>query len=508
MESTFSSQPWLSARWRQHLKHLTPLLIAIGFILLVWFFFPYQNRIQFDGDEGINLLKAMMVREGYPLYDQIWDDQPPLLTYLLVGFFQVFPMEVNPARFFILVLSAVLLAGAFLFMRQVWGSLHALFGVFLIALLPYYLELSVSVMVGLPSITFAMLAIAALPAWHHQRKRRWLVLSALAMSASVLIKLFTGFMVPVIGLGLIVGELAHYRHAWKQIRLLYPASLWSLVFLLLTGSVLLLSVSPGNFYQLIGSHLEARESIQSSLYTINFFLRESIPLLLLASLGILVTLASRNGLGLYLVAWLGAAYTLLFLHSPVWYHHQLLVTIPAALLGAAAAGETIRVLRKAVRERKFLSLETGFALIILLSSALVLYHQIPETFSELQFGANTHGDSLQDRDIVQKLYRKVGVYAVDTHWMITSIPMLAFRYKILVPPNLVVISTKRFQTGNLSEAELLRNILTYNPEQVLLNVEQPELKPYLKEYYDLVLTRPDYDLYVRLDVVGKQAPEP
>jgi hypothetical protein len=507
MQSSISSEPKAAPGRQKPLYYLIPLLLAVGFIFFVWLLFPYQNRIQFDGDEGINLLKAMMVREGYPLYDQIWSDQPPLLTYLLVGLFQVFPMEVNPARFFILVLSAVLLVGVFLFMRQVWGGLHALIGVLLILLLPYYLELSVSVMVGLPAIAFAMLALAPLPAWHRQRKRRWLVLSALAMSASVLIKLFTGFLVPIIGLGLIVGELAFYGRNWKHIRVLYPAFLWSLVFIIPTGAILLVSVSPGNLSQLFGSHLEARAMIQSSLYTINFFLRDSMPLLLLAGLGILVTLVSRRWLGLYLAAWLGSAYGLLLFHSPVWYHHQLLVTIPAALLGAAAVGEAIHALRKAFLERRFFSLHAVLGLAVLLSCALLLVGRVPNTLNGLQIGANTTRQPLQDRDLVLNMYRKVGQYAADTHWMVTTMPMLAFRYKIAVPPNLVVFSTKRFETGNLSDAEVLRNLLAYHPEQVLMPVELPELKAYLEENYDLVLRRGDVDLYIRLDIAGKQVPE-
>ncbi|MEJ2263532.1 MAG: hypothetical protein P8X95_08800 [Anaerolineales bacterium] len=61
-------------------------------------FFPFRDKLQFDGDEGINLMKTVLVMRGYPLYDQIWSDQPPLLTYLLVAAFRVFGVEVNVGR--------------------------------------------------------------------------------------------------------------------------------------------------------------------------------------------------------------------------------------------------------------------------------------------------------------------------------------------------------------------------------------------------------------------------
>jgi hypothetical protein len=61
-----------------------------------------------------------------------------------------------------------------------------------ILLLPTYLNLSVSVMVGLPALAFAMLR--CLPDHLAPTTQLiWLTLSAIALSLSVLTKLFTGF---------------------------------------------------------------------------------------------------------------------------------------------------------------------------------------------------------------------------------------------------------------------------------------------------------------------------
>ncbi len=194
------------------LQQITPVLLVIAFIAVVYLYFPFRNRLQFDGDEGINLMKASLVMKGYPLYEQIWSDQPPLLTYILVGAMRLLGTQVNAARFLILLLSAVLLVAAFYILRKIWGYPHALVGALLIIMLPFYLQLSVSVMVGLPSLTFAVLSLLGVISWHQGRRWIWLVLSALAFSASVLIKLFTGFLIPIILVGLVLGEWTRSRN--------------------------------------------------------------------------------------------------------------------------------------------------------------------------------------------------------------------------------------------------------------------------------------------------------
>ena len=130
-----------------------------------------------------------MVMKGYPLYDQVWSDQPPLMTYILVPVLKIFGMEVNVGRFTVLILSACLLWASFEFLRIVWGNLHAIAGAVLILLLPLYMTLSVSVMIGLPSLTFAMFSILSVAVWHIHRQTIFVVLSALAMSISTQIKL-------------------------------------------------------------------------------------------------------------------------------------------------------------------------------------------------------------------------------------------------------------------------------------------------------------------------------
>ena len=176
------------ALWRY--VHLS---LPVAFIVLMFVYFPFRDRFEFDLDEGLNAMKALLVARGYPLYSQVWSDQPPLLTYLLAACFRVFGANIDAGRTLVLLLSTLLMASAVQYLRISWGVWHALAGGLFILLLPFYTSLSVAVMVGLPSIAFAVLSLLFLEYWHQRGREGWLILSALALGLSVLTKLFTVF---------------------------------------------------------------------------------------------------------------------------------------------------------------------------------------------------------------------------------------------------------------------------------------------------------------------------
>ena len=482
---------------------IAPALVVLGFLAFMLLFFPFRNRFQFDGDEGINLMKASLVAKDYPLYDQIWSDQPPLLTYFLVAVFRLFGAEVNVARLLILFFSAVLLLASYLILRLIWGDLHALAGTFLIIILPTYMRLSVSVMVGLPSITFAMLSLLAVVLWHKQRKPLWLVLSALAMSVSVLIKIFTGYLVPIIGLGLLVNEFVRMRGRLRLWDLIWPAGLWAVIFGALTAAAILIWVGVGNLDQLVESHIQAEGLFNNQIYTINYHLQDSKLLLLLSLFGAGFAIIGRRWLSLYLIAWAGTAYVLLLRHSPVWYHHQLLVTLPAAMLGGIAFAEAIQALLSAYRNHQLFTARSLLAVLALVSFAAVLFDQVPDVAQyppRLKFGSNFVQKPLQATEIFTGMYEKAQEYGPRSQWMVTDLPMLAFRLGMKVPPNLVVFSNKRFKTDLIADGELYKAIETYQPEEVMVLKPIRGWDAYLSPNYQLVYTRRNMHLYIRDDI--------
>ena len=491
-----------------------PVLYFAGMVL----FYPFRNAFWMDLDEGINLVKAQMLLRGFGLYTEIWNDQPPLLTYLLAGVMRFLGPRANAGRLLVLLLACGLMWAALQYLSQVWGNWHAAAGAILLFLLPRFTDLSVSVLVGLPAIALATVSLWALIMWHKRRNYTWLIVSALALALSILAKIFTGFLAAIFLGGILAGELDRYREMGNWRRALAPALLWGTAFsiFLITPAVTL--IHPGNFGQLFESHLVARQLAiyRNDLgYSLAWQLQEARPILVLAILGAIYTIVSRRWLGSYALAWMVTAYLLLFRHVPVWSHQQLLITIPAALLAAAAVGEALSsiwaLLSRGIKTGsvRFKTRDQGIWLNLASIGLLAFILANRGGLTLLAFNSTPalRAPEFKETSSEARFLGYLREYGPQTHWLVTDLPIFAFYSGLPVPPNLVVFSSKRVDTGELSEEEVLRTIQVYRPEQVLLGrFDFPSLRQDLKERYDLVQARGLYALYVLKDIGPAEPP--
>lgn len=474
--------------------------VPLVFLVLMLGFYPFRATFEMDLDEGVNLMKGMLVVRGYTLYSQIWSDQPPLFTHMLAVLFRLVGFEVNAARVMVLILSGVLLWAGCLYLRMIWGKTAALIGLITILLLPTYLNLSVSVMVGLPALAFAMLSLLSLIAWHLQRQPVWLSLSAIALSLSVLTKLFTGFLAPVFVIGITLDEFAHASRPIRGWHILKMPVLWSGIFGGVTLLGVLALVGPVNLDQLIEPHLMAGQTgyfeAYGKSYTLWTHLAKAWPILALALVGEGIAIFERRWLAVYPFAWMVTATLLLANHTPVWSHQQLLVTLPAALLAAGAVGQAMEWASQGLRAGRR---SIGRSLVlgaVLLSLAWVLWARVPETFN--LFTADQTG--LKETSTEYQFMKRMEKYSQETKWVVTDLPMYAFRVGLPVPPNLAVFTSKRVASGNINEAEVLDTIKVLKPKQVMIGrFKFPDLEVYLDENYRLVLSRGDQRLYLWKD---------
>jgi hypothetical protein len=204
----------------------------------------------------------------------------------------------------------------------------------------------------------------------------------------------------------------------------------------------------------------------------------------------------RRWLMLYPLAWMLLAFVSLLFLTPVWFHHQLLVTLPAALLAAGATAETAKLAALALQRR---SMEQKLLLVSgLLALLLVVVSRAPDLYSIL----STPAAAVDRNAFEDKVLRRMEQFTDRTEWVFADLPMYAFQVGKPVPPELAVISWKRFAAGDLSQEQILEIVEAYRPEQILLGrFEFPILDPYLAENYRLVLEREgDLALYVRNDI--------
>jgi hypothetical protein len=195
----------------------------------------------------------------------------------------------------------------------------------------------------------------------------------------------------------------------------------------------------------------------------------------------------------------------LLLNRPTWPHHELLVTVPAALLAGIGAATALREIWHRVRSRDRQSLPLGPALVGVVALSSLLLTRLPDFLRDFNPrlpnlaapSAESSAESLAERQIVALM----ADHAEETHWVYAENAMFAFQAGLSVPPPLAVLSRKRLETGSLTDAQVLEVLEAYKPELVL---ESRFFLPAAEEYMRLrnftrLDSTPKYRLYLRKD---------
>jgi 4-amino-4-deoxy-L-arabinose transferase-like glycosyltransferase len=499
METQLTNKAW----WGKLINLLFPILLALIFLAFTFSYYPFREKLQYDADEGLNLMRSMLVALGHPLYSEVSSDQPPLFNQILGLLFRVVGFEVNPARLLVLLFSTLLVWACAQFLQLTWGKLAAILFLPLVIMAPEYLRLSTSVMIGVPSIALAAASMLFVTLWHQKRSSLWLALSGFALALSVLIKLFTGFLVPIFLAGILASAYFERKEEGFSWKMLQPALIWIICFAGLAILLGLVLVGPKNVWLIVFPHIAApvTEALEGDRYTINAHLRPAVPLLLLSLFGVLFSIYRRNWLALYPLAWAALAYALFRFYSPVFYHHQLLITIPAAMLAAAGVGEGILSLVHLREPSNLVRVQTVLGAGALIGFVLVFAHYLPVLDRELSDSPRISGFSLRTTPWRLRVISTMNEYIDRTHWIVTDVPMYAFRVHRPVPPNLATFSGKRLAIGSLTDEDILTAMRDYQPEQVLMaRFTIPALEAYLQENYTLILTEEYFRLFIRNDL--------
>jgi 4-amino-4-deoxy-L-arabinose transferase-like glycosyltransferase len=495
------TQPTNKTLWKAWGNLVLPIAIALIFFGFTFSYYPFREKLQFDSDEGLNLMRSMLVTLGHPLYREVSSDQPPLFNQLLGMVFRATGFEVNPARVFVLLFSTLLVWASAQFLQLTSGRLSAIFFLPLVIMVPQFLRLSTSVMIGVPSIAFAAVSMLFVVIWHQNRNHLWLVLSGFALALSVLIKLFTGFVAPIFLIGITASMYLARRgegFSWKMLR---PAFIWSVSFASLAILLGFVLVGPQNIAAITSPHIAAPVTEELGGYSMNMHLQGAVPLLLLGLLGGIVSLYRRNWLILYQLAWAALAYALFNFYSPVFYHHQLLITIPITMLAAAGVGEGLLSLVRLRQSSDLIRFQSLLGAGAVIGFLLVSLHYMPALDRDLMNSPRLTDFSLRATAGKLKVIRVMDQYVDQTNWIMTDMPMYAFRVQRPVPPSVATFSSKRLATGSLTEEDILTAMRNYQPEQVLMaRFQIPALEAYLQEHYTLILSVEFFRLFLRNDL--------
>ncbi|HEY8666943.1 MAG TPA: glycosyltransferase family 39 protein [Tepidisphaeraceae bacterium] len=392
-------------RWLYALKKLLPLVIPAIFFVLVLRAGRDANAFQYDTDEGLNLMKASLVQHGHALFKEIWSDQPPVLTVLLAWWFKAFGATVLSARILILVLATVLLASLAQTVRKYEGTLAGILVAAFVVCSLNFIKLSFSVMVGLPALAFAMMALFFIACWRDSNRWIYLLLAGAFMAISLQTKLFTGTVIPVLVLGCFVptrkqrddalaarqeaegllargggaaGEnvvgaslanptagimpppiqldyanpLEARRLGWMY-RILETSLRNSLAVFLWLGAgaaayFLISFAFHVDYHQLLDPHMKWRDGPINPMCTFQSLypqiLNHDLYLELPALVYFVMFLLQFRPARLLPLVWLATSAYSLYEHNPVWYHHCVLLTIPFCWMAAIGVSAMVKYL--------------------------------------------------------------------------------------------------------------------------------------------------------------------
>ena len=453
-------------------------------------------------------MKAWLLDSDYQLYREIWNDQPPLLTHSLASAFSIIEPSINLARGLILLFATALLWQTWLVLYLLGGILHAYIGCLFLLIAPNYWKLSVSVMVGLPCITLAMGALLSIILWHSTRKNLWLIISALLLSLSVLTKLFTLFLAPIVAIGIILDRTRSTKISWRQ-KLQAPA-LWIAVFLGFSLLILLSLVGIENIHLLVENHTNARSIEAFQDIALRHSLRNDYRLFLVGFTvwGTIIACQRQRWQMLYFGAWSIVAYSLLVNHRPIWYHQVLLLHIPAIVMVGYAMGEIITTALSSGSSylrfnwRIILAL---FTVAVFYSAVLLIGEQTKTTTKEIKSWQKACNRDAIATSLDRQFLDEITESDSKTNWIVTDSPIFAFRAGIPVPPSTAVLSRKQLETGNITQEQLINIIERYQPKQIFFKrFDWLGLNGFLAQNYRLTKQTDNFRLYVRNDTNQRQ----
>ena len=469
---------------------LVHILIPLGFFALVMLLGRFANPFQYDPDEGINLMKAQLLARGHPLYREIWSDQPPIDTLIRAAVFEVTGPSVGAARI-VTALFATLMVWALLDLVTRLHSLRAgVAAAILIIASAQFLRLSYSVMIGLPALALTVLSLNLLSRWTMRWNVPALVGSGPLMALGIGTKLFAATAIPaaVAMIWLIAGS--DDRTMSRTTR--FAATLYWLVMTMLSCAAIYGIFRPPTD-QLIGPHVEASSGRTWGATPMALTLMRRDADLVVLSIALTITLlviamnakargsfaaAGRANLALLVpLIWLICGVIAVQFNRPGRYHHSLLLIIPAAWLGGVAVDALLDARRHNGGIARF-----GLTAVLVV---LLVWQGVKLVVSANRlFGAESRRDE-------RRLVRTMQDHAGETRWVVTDQQIYPFAAGLISPPPLAVISTKRRNTGALSDEYVLEVLERYQPEQVLFAWRidfGPAVMKYVEEHYRLAGT--------------------
>ncbi|MBU4304895.1 MAG: glycosyltransferase family 39 protein [Candidatus Omnitrophica bacterium] len=433
--------------------------ILIFFPILVFGVTDTNNIFENDYDEGVNLMRAYMVNEGFSLYKEIWMCQPPVLVLTLSCLFKFLGPSALVARLLVLAFSLLIVVTLFEIINSTLDLPAALCGIILLILSSFFVKMSVSVMELIPAVGFIMLTIYCLIRYEKEFNRNYIVFSGIFFAMAVLTRIFSLLFLPavIIGVALLKKKKGPTTNNPDYCSNLFLWLIIFLVFLFLMSYIT--AVDPG---QIFYTHILARKQGFYGKENIFIWLLEEWDIIMLA-VGIqFLPRAKRRFLIMPLIAFLVPS-LIFYFYTPRWYHHRVWVIIPLCWLAAFGFYALFRLRSKPGNKKRLVQV---FFIIVLVSTIV----RIPFKFVRMKSPQSSRINHQKDA-LAFEIIRK---YVSPGSSILTDRPIVPFYLNLPVHPNFATVTRKRMFTGLLTAEDFIRIIQKQKPDLIFF-ARFPEL---------------------------------
>jgi hypothetical protein len=477
--------------WCLHLVALAGLVA-----LTIACFSSIRSAIEIGEDEYFEVTKGLLWSKGYPMYEKVWNDQPPLFTVLMGILFKCFGADISVARGLAVFFGLLLAAGCLVIVKGRSGWLAGYGAMFSLIVAPRMLEMGVSAMLEVPAMALALWSLWPIEQWRKSRRWQCLAWSGLLMATAFQTKLTAAMLVPPLALEIVLSSLgANARASVKNS--FWNLGIWGLSFL---SGFLILGLLLGNDYRRYWtSHFTNSAMYLNEAKAFAFFLPAHPEAVCAVIMAFLICAWRRDWrkMAFPFVALLTAAVVHSH-HRPYWEYYYVHFAVPLAWLSGYAIGELFQAAGDAPRLR---FVPPSFVRIVFLLAGSTLV-SIAASKGGTRLTEEIHDIRAQRRTEQSGVLEAMNSFRDQTRWAYSTAPIYVFHAKLLMIPEVAVVPLKRFWSGDLTEQDIVKIVRRYHPEQVLFRSESmlPEMTAYLKENYVIAYDDDRHALWVTKEV--------
>ena len=484
----------------RELKKVRPVafvivLLAIAYGMLQGLV-PLRSAVKIGADEDFELSKATLCLHGYHLYTQIWDDQPPLDTFLITGILRHCSPSVLGPRLLTVFSTVVLLGCLFCLIHRLYGLLAAWITIVFLVASPGFLELSSSCMQEIPALAPVIAALlilsVSIPSAGFFAEVGAGIVFGLALQMKLIGLAYTPLVLLLIWLRNRACAGAIRRSGFSLLVFFGTVACSFAVLNCLTGNSLLLQ-----FKQAWGAHFaQAHSSDYGSpaehTFDWGIMLRnwDTTAPALFGAILLMGNVRPRPEKVVPLL-WLVLTFLVFSLHRPWWAYYYIHNAIPLSI----CAGIGVAELWKSALKRKSLVWSTTlgiFCVCILTWIGSRIY---------LEEKALESSPRLSNCLVLNEIKR----FKPYTTFLFTDRPIYSFHAGIPMPPHLAVISLKRFWSGAITSQGITDELSKVKPGLILLANDNSEVpfESFLTQEYRLVYGDAENRLYAHQSISRK-----